>query len=127
MKTKLLGIMAIAIIAITIIGCKQDDPTPQPGLPDGTYKTVSGTVKVTINNESLLSAEKKSILKELLTELLADKNVTGNLTINVIADGTNTFVSAGSRTLSVGASWIVDKNKVQIGSAINALLDTWIA
>jgi hypothetical protein len=130
MKTRkqciVMAIIAIVALAFAIIGCKHDEPTAT-GLPDGTYNTASGTVKVTINNESLLSAEKKSILKEVLTEILADKNVTGNLTINVIANNGNNFDTDGAKVLKVGATWMSTASKSAMGSNITALFTEWIA
>jgi hypothetical protein len=129
MKTKLeatrrvAGIMAIAIIAIAIIGCKQE-PTVTPTPPN---EVSVGAFKVTINNYELLSAEKLALLKEVIPEVLAGKTLTGNLTINVIAGSNNNFTPDGTKAVKVGATWMATATKSAMGSSINAFVTDWIA
>jgi hypothetical protein len=123
-------IALISIIALAVIGCKNDASPTSAATPVPQNKTFllnSGAVNVTVNNYVLLSETAKSNLETVLTTVLNGNPVTGNLTINVIANGINGFASAGSKTLSVGASWIADKTVTQIGASIEPLLPTWTA
>jgi hypothetical protein len=126
MKTKLFITMALfAIIVLAVIGCKHDDPPAVTPVPPNEVSV--GGFKVTINNYNLLSAEKLALLKEVIPEVLAGKTLTGNLTINVIADGTDNFTPDGAKTLKVGATWMSTATKSAMGSSINAFVSDWIA
>jgi hypothetical protein len=123
MKTKLFITMALfAIIALAVIGCKHDEPEPVP--PPN--EVPAGGFKVTINNYELLSAEKFGFLKEVIPLILDGKTLTGNLTINVIADSSAAFSKISTKTLSVGANWFTSRDRSQIGSGLNSVADSWI-
>jgi hypothetical protein len=127
-------IVLLAIIALAIIGCKEDEPTPvpQPESPNKTLPAITtGTGKsviITINNYVALSASAKTNLETSLQTALSGSNATGNLTINVIAGGTDGFSKTGSKTLSVGASWIANKSTDQIleGIVVTVGVDNWV-
>jgi hypothetical protein len=125
-------VMAIAIIAFAVIGCKQDAmPTPIPESPNKTLPAITtGTgksVTVTVNNYTSLSATAGSNLESALSIVLADTDAIGNLTINVVADGTDGFTKTNSKTLSVRASWINAAELSQVGTSLTTALPSWIA
>jgi len=89
--------------------------------------TVTGTVDVTVTNYSLLSETAKTHLAVVIPDVLENVPVTGNLTIVVIAGGTGGFTKTGTRTVSVGQTWIANKTETEIGVSLGTIVTQWIA
>jgi hypothetical protein len=125
---KYFTMMAIAIIALAIIGCKQE-PTPVPQSKTTSFATNGGTVNVTVNYTALpgIVPGYMPTLEYVFIEILKGTNVTGNLTINVISGlGIEGFTNAAAGSLNVDASWLASATEYQMGTSMNSKTAKWI-
>jgi len=132
MKTKLLGIIAIAIIALAIIGCKEDEPPPPPPpIPQPTQQSYlidlaanggTSTAKVTVIYMALPGVVPGYMgnLKTAILGAIKNSSKTGNLTVNVIS-GSNANPSVVSEKLTIGESWLTGKSSDDIELGLPAL------
>jgi hypothetical protein len=126
--TKLVGIIVVAIMAIAIISCKHDEPTPVPQSKTISEIPTTGgqTANVTVNYTALPSVVPSymPLLEEVVKEIFNNNTKPGNFTINVIAIGNDSFtISSGA--LSVRESWIANATKDQVGSGIMSKINEW--
>jgi hypothetical protein len=130
MKTKLFITMALfAIIALAVIGCKQDaTPTATPVPQSKTIGVGTGDGKLTINYSALPGNVPgyMSILEQAVKDMLPGSTANGKtLTINVIS-GDSVFTFVSSRTLNVGASWIANKTYDEMIESLGLVTTEWV-
>jgi len=89
--------------------------------------TSNGTVNVTINYTALPNTTPGYMLTlETVVRIVLSGIVTnGDLIINVIA-GDSEFALAGSKTLSVGETWISNATEMEMGISISDVLIPWV-
>jgi hypothetical protein len=131
----------IAIIVFAIIGCKQDDPSPTVMpvpqsktftiIATNTENSITRTANVTVNYTALPNTlpSYMSTLETALKGVFSTNYDLGkdfNLTINVISSlGIEGFTNAGSKTLSVDASWIANATEQQMGISMTTKFAEW--
>jgi hypothetical protein len=115
---KFLGLIAMAIIAIAVIGCKHDDPTPTPIERDISLGTIKG-YNVTLHCMALpgVNPSYMTPLAGALDMLIGSG--TGNRTVNVISG--NDAPSFVSGRLTIGESRLVGKDKDAIAVEMASL------
>jgi len=138
MKTKLEAIRSIAatrrvaitmalfaIIALAIIGCKQDaSPTPTPVPQSKTLEGVKNSsdvaVTVTVNYTALpgVVPSYMSPLETAVKGVFASGSKTGNYTINVISG--NSIAADG--VLTIGEAWFANKDASAIYAGISGMI-----
>ena len=131
MKRNLLILAIILLIGFIVNSCGGDgDDDEQPKPTQQTYPIDLGNgKKVNVNYKAVTGSATPSYMSDLVTVLgaFAAGMPAGTYTINVI-DGNSGFAKTGSKTLSVGKTWISSAiDYIQIGTAINALLIDWVA
>jgi len=119
----------IAIIALAIIGCKQDaSPTPVPQSKTINLKAEGGTSSaiVTVNYTALPGVVPSYMdnLKEAIMGAVGNSAKTGSLTINVVG-GSDGFTTPSGK-LTVGESWLIDKDSDSIMLGMPSI-STWTA
>jgi hypothetical protein len=127
-KSVFFGIVAVIVLSFGFVGCDdKDDPIPQK-VTMSDVPTSNGTVSVTINYTALpgTTPSYMSTLKTVLGIILESATTNGDLTINVIA-GNGEFVLAGTKTLSVGESWVSNATDMEMGRSIMGMLNSWVA
>jgi hypothetical protein len=103
MKTKFLGIIVIAIIALAIIGCKEDEPTPTP-IPGDTPKVQLDTPRtLSFGTNYKVTIKSADIFTTAEWIMLCDKVVAAIGRMYSIAGGlqTNMETYFGGRTVIV--------------------------
>ena len=128
MKRNLLILAIILLIGLIVNSCGGgDDEQPKP--TQQTYPIDLGNGKiVNVNYKAVTGSATPSYMSDLVTVLgaFAAGMPAGTYTIDVV-DGNSEFAKTGSKTLSVGKSWISGATEMQIGMAINALMIDWVA
>ena len=128
MKRNLLILVIILLIGLIVNSCGGGDDEEKPTPTQQTYPIDLGNgKKVNVNYKALpgTTPAYMSNLVGVLQELVASMPA-GTYTIDVV-DGNNGFAKTGSKTLSVGKSWISGATYEQIGVAIGTLILDWIA
>jgi hypothetical protein len=126
---KQISIIAIVIITLAIIGCKEDDPEPQPVLQSRTIEGVKNaggvTVTVTVNYTALpgVVPSYMSPLEGAIKDAIEGGAKIGSLTINVISGNSGFTIIDG--VLTVGESWLANKSLAEISSGLPVSLSTW--
>ena len=127
MKRNLLILAIILLIGLIVNSCGGgDDEQPKP--TQQTYPIDLGNGKIVNVNYKALPGTTPAYMSNLVTVLgnTAPGMPAGTYTINVI-DGNSEFAKTGSKTLSVGKTWISGATEMQIGIAIGTLMLDWVA
>jgi len=129
MKRNLLILVIILLIGLIVNSCGGGDDEEKPTPTQQTYPIDLGNGKiVNVNYKAVTGSATPSYMSDLVTVLgaFAAGMPAGTYTIDVV-DGNSEFAKTGSKTLSVGKSWISGATEMQIGMAINALMIDWVA
>ena len=129
MKRNLLILVIILLIGLIVNSCGGGDDEEKPTPTQQTYPIDLGNGKiVNVNYKAVTGSTTPDYMSNL--EIVLGKLVVGipagTYTINII-DGNSEFANTGSKTLSVGKTWISGATEMQIGMAINALILDWTA
>ena len=128
MKRNLLILAIILLLIVNSCG-GDDDEQPKPTPTQQTYPIDLGNgKKVNVNYMAVTGSATPSYMSNLVGVLqeLVGSMPAGTYTIDIV-DGNNGFAKTGSKTLSVGKTWISGATYEQIGVAINTLIFDWIA
>jgi hypothetical protein len=130
MKTKFLGIIAIAIIGIAIIGCKEDEPEPQPQpVAQSKTITIAEGKTVTVNYTALPGTTPAwwNTLEQALRNMMAGFS-NGNYTLNVTPNGTDGFIAgaSGSKSATVSNAWLSKSDYNAMRISISGIQDDWV-
>jgi len=129
MKTKkqFIVMALFAVVALAVIGCKQEPvPVAQSKTFVITARDGTTTVNVTVNYTALPGVVPSwmSNLELVIRGMLSSGAKTGNLTINVVSGNGGFTIVSGK--LTVGESWITGKSADDIAAAIPSITD-WTA
>jgi hypothetical protein len=133
MKTReYFTVMAIAIITLAVLGCKQDaspqstaTPVPQSKTLEGVKNAGNVAVNITVYYTALpgVVPSYMSPLEVAVKTAIEGEAKTGPLTINVI-NGDSPFAIIDG-VLTVGTSWLSNKNAAGIFSGMSGSVGSW--
>jgi hypothetical protein len=122
-------VMAIAIIALAIIGCKEDEPEPQP-VPQSKVITIATGKTVTVNFTALPGTTPAwwGTLESAFQSRASSFDI-GHYTLIVKITGTDGFVAGGtgSKTATVSESFLSTSDYTAMRTSMGAITENWIS